>query len=406
MTVHNHLQGKKAGLVVLSPYPFDARPRRTADALVRQGMIVDYICTTDGKAPWHEDTNGLNIFRVPIEHERNVKLAYAYEYSAFTLAAAVILAASSWRRRYDLIYVNNMPDVLVVCALLPKMFGAKVILDLHDPMPELTAAIFAKDPDSKAIQVMKWLEKWSMARAHQIVTPNRACRRIFAARSCPEEKITVVMNSPDESIFPFRSVRAGPALNGNGNQPFVVMYHGTLVERNGLDVAVEAFAYAHATIPTAQLRIYGKATPFLERIMQTVRERGLDHNVLHLGERPLEQIVSAIDSCDVGIIPNRRNAFTNINTPVRIFEYLARGKPVIAPRTPGIQDYFDEDSLVFFEAGNAEELAQKIEFVASQPEEASSIAERGQQIYKTHSWEQEGHTLACLVEKLLASAKE
>lgn len=400
-TQYKHLQGKKAGLVVLSPYPFDARPRRIAEALVRQGMSVDYICATDGKAPWHEKINGLNVFRVPIEHQRGGKLAYAYQYSAFTLASAVILAARSRRRRYDLIYINNMPDILVVSALLPKMLGAKVILDLHDPMPELMAAIFAKNPNSKSIQLMKWLEKWSMARAHQIVTPNRACQRIFGARSCPEEKIVVVMNSPDESIFPFRPVCSRPAVNRNSDQPFVVMYHGTLVERNGLDLAVEAFAYVRTKIPRAQLHIYGKASPFLEIVMQSAQERGLEQNVLHLGEKPLEQIVAAIDTCDVGIIPNRRNAFTNINTPVRIFEYLARGKPVIAPRTPGVQDYFDEGSLLFFEAGNAEELAQRIEFVASHREEALGIAERGQQIYRAHSWEQEGRTLACVVEKLL-----
>jgi glycosyltransferase involved in cell wall biosynthesis len=154
-------------------------------------------------------------------------------------------------------------------------------------------------------------------------------------------------------------------------------------------------------MPTAQLRIYGKTTPFLETAMQSARERGLQENVLHFGEKPLEHIVEAIDACDVGIIPNRRNAFTNINTPVRIFEYLARGKPVIAPRTAGIQDYFDEGSLVFFDVGNAEELARKVEFVASHQEEALSIAARGQQIYKAHSWEQEGHTLARVVGRLL-----
>lgn len=398
---YRHLRGKRAGIVVFSAYPFDPRPRRTADALVRQGMSVDYICAANGKAPWRETANGLNVFRVPIEHQRGGKLAYAYQYSAFILASAVILAARSRRRPYDLIYINNMPDVLVVSALLPKMLGAKVILDLHDPMPELMAAIFAKDPNSKSIRLMKWLEKWSMARAHQILTPNKACQRIFAARSCPEEKIVVVMNSPDESIFPLRPVYPRPALNRNSCQPFVVMYHGTLVERNGLDVAVEAFASVRTKIPGAQLRIYGKATPFLEMVMQSARERGLEQNVLHLGEKPLEQIVAAIDSCDVGIIPNRRNPFTNINTPARIFEYLARGKPVIAPRTPGIQDYFDEGSLVFFDAGNAEELARRIEFVAFHPGESLSIAERGQQIYKAHSWEQEGHTLACVVGKLL-----
>jgi glycosyltransferase involved in cell wall biosynthesis len=103
----------------------------------------------------------------------------------------------------------------------------------------------------------------------------------------------------------------------------------------------------------------------------------------------------------VGVVPNNRNAFTDLNMPTRIFEYLARGKTVIAPRTAGIQDYFDKHSLLFFEAGDAEDLAQTIEFVARHPEEAYRITEHGQQVYKAHSWEEEGHTLACVLDKLL-----
>ncbi len=400
-----HLQGKRVGLVVLSTYPFDPRPRRAVEALVRHDMSVDYICASDGKAPWHEETNGINLFRVPINHRRGGKFGYACQYSAFILASAAILAARSRLRRYDLIYINNMPDILVVSALLPKSLGAKVILDLHDPMPELMMTIFDKDPDSKSIQILKFLEKWSVARADRVLVPNAACRRLLAARSCPEEKIAIVMNSPDESIFRFRPACSRQTWNGRSNKPVVVMYHGTLVERNGLDIAVEAFACLRDKLPTAQLHIYGKATPFLERVMQSARERGLQQNVLHRGERSLEQIVGAIDGCDVGVIPNRRNAFTHINTPTRIFEYLARGKPAIAPRTAGIQDYFDEDSLFFFEAGNAGELAQKIEFVASHPGETLNITERGQQVYKKNTWKQEEQTLVRLLDNLLKPEK-
>jgi glycosyltransferase involved in cell wall biosynthesis len=391
------LQGKRVGLVVLSAYPFDPRPRRTADVLVRQGMSVDYICVADGKAPCREETNGMNVFRVPINHQRGGKLGYAYQYSAFILASAAILAARSRRHRYDLIFVNNMPDILVVSALLPKIFGAKVILDLHDPMPELMMTIFGKGPGSKSVRLLKFLERWSAARSHQVLVPDAACHRLLAARSCPKEKIAVMMNSPDESIFPFSAARPRLPLR---NKPVVVMYHGTLVERNGLDVAVEAFARLLNKLPTAQLHIYGNATPFLERVMQSVRDLDLQQNVIHLGQKPLEQIVAAIDACDIGVIPNRRNEFTQINMPTRIFEYLARGKPVIAPRTAGIQDYFDEDSLFFFEAGNADELAKQIEFVASHPREALTITERGQQVYLKHTWRQEEQTLIRVVGKL------
>src|SRR5258708_1523255 len=55
--LYKNLEGKRIGLVVLSAYPFDPRPRRTADALMRHGMSVDYVCVADGKVPWHEKTN-------------------------------------------------------------------------------------------------------------------------------------------------------------------------------------------------------------------------------------------------------------------------------------------------------------------------------------------------------------
>ena len=398
-------QGKRAGVVVLSSYPHDPRPCRAADALVRQGMNVDYVCVSDGKAPWHEKTNGIDVFRVPIVHRRGGKLAYVWEYSAFILASAAILAARSLRHRYDLVYINNIPDILVVSALLPKMLGAKVILDLHDPMPELMTTIFGIDPNSKSVRLLKCLEKWSMARADQVLTVNIACQRIFGARSCPSEKIAVVMNSPDGGIFPFRAALSQSAANRNGDRPFVVMYHGSLVERNGLDLALEALARVRQKLPKAQLHVYGKKTAFLETVMQSVRNRGLEQNVVYFGQKPLDEIVRAIDACDVGVIPNHRNAFTDINTPTRIFEYLALGKPVIVPRTAGIQDYFNDDSLLFFEAGNTDELAEKIAFVARHQTEALSIAQRGQQVYAAHSWDQERQVLLGVVSNLLQGGK-
>jgi len=398
---HKPLEGKRAGIVVLSAYPSDPRPRRSADALVRQGMSVDYICAAGDNVPWRGRVNGLNVFRLPMKHQRGGKLGYAWEYSAFTLAAAAILAARSWRRRYDLIFVNNMPDVLVASALLPKLFGAKVILDLHDPMPELMMTIFRKGPESKSVRLLKFLEKWSVARADHVLVPNAAYHRVLAARTRACEKISIIMNSPDESIFSFLPARSRPP----GNKPAVAMYHGTLVERNGLEVAVDAFARLRNRLPAAQLHVYGKATPFRERVMQSIRERGLRNSVLHLGEKSLEQIAGAIDACDAGIVPNPRNAFTEINMPARIFEYLARGKPVIAPRTAGIQDYFHEESLLFFEAGNPEDLARKIEFAFSSPRETLAITERGQQVYQAHTWRQESQALVRVVEKLFEPQK-
>src|SRR5262249_8733336 len=156
---------------------------------------------SDEKLPKREILGGLEILRVPITHDRGGKLSYAYEYSTFILISAAILAWHSLRRRYDLIYIHNMPDILVLSALLPKAFGAKIILDQHDPMPELMMTIFNLEENSLAVRVIRKLEKWSIACADLVITVNVAFKRLFAMRSCRQEKIGIVMNSPDGEIF-------------------------------------------------------------------------------------------------------------------------------------------------------------------------------------------------------------
>src|SRR5262245_13386436 len=134
----SRLRGKRAAVVVFSYYPMDPRPRRAAEALVKEGMTVDVICLReDGASPPRETVGGVNVRRLPLQRRRGGALGYVVQYLTFLVVSAAILAARSLKRRYHLVHVHNMPDILVVSALIPKGLGARVILDLHDPMPEL-----------------------------------------------------------------------------------------------------------------------------------------------------------------------------------------------------------------------------------------------------------------------------
>jgi glycosyltransferase involved in cell wall biosynthesis len=363
-------------------------------------MTIDLICLGDGDAPKREELNGISVLRLPINHRRGNKLSYVYNYAVFIFISALVLAVRAFRRRYDLVYINNMPDILVVSSLVPKALGAKVLLDLHDPMPELTTTIFSLGKEALWVRVIQGLEKWSIARATSVVTVNDACKRVFASRSCRAEKITVVMNSPDEQIFPLRTPCTHPPTSCAA-RPFVVMYHGTIVERNGLDLAVDAVARVHESVPDVELRIYGRKTPFLEQVIGEAHDKGVGHSVRYLGPKRLEELVREIEECDLGIIPSHRSAFADMCVPTRIFEYLALGKPVIAPRTPGIEAYFSPESLLFFESGNSDELARQIEFAASCYNETRAIAQRGQSVYLAHTWAQEKEKLMDVVAQLL-----
>jgi glycosyltransferase involved in cell wall biosynthesis len=384
------LQGQHAAVLLFSEYPADPRPRRAAEALVREGVSVDVICLqASPEEPKHETIDGVDIFRVPLQRRRGSKIGYIFQYGAFILASFIFLCRRSLSRRYDLVHVHNMPDVLVFSALVPKLLGAKVMLDLHDPMPELMLTIFKLQPQSWSVRLLKFLEKGSAGFADMVLTVNQASKRIYTSRSCAPEKVQIVMNSPDEQIFQFQPVASLNPKKTGSNETFVIMYHGSIFPRNGLDLAVDALEIARRSIPNAVLVICGDNNPFLEQVMASVKERGLEKAVSYLGRCNHQQIVEAIDKCDIGVIPNRRNTFTEMNTPTRIFEYLARGKAVIAPRAQGIKDYFADEDILYFELGDANDLAQKMEYVFFHPNETEEIVRRGQEVYLAHRWTRE-----------------
>src|SRR5438477_735786 len=143
------LQGKRVGVLLFSNYPADPRPRRAAEALIREGASVDLLCMQQNeREPRHENVNGVNVSRVPYRRYRGGKLAYVGQYSAFIFISFVYLTLRSLRKRYDFIHIHNMPDALVFAAAIAKLRGSKLVLDLHDPMPELMQTIFRLPAES------------------------------------------------------------------------------------------------------------------------------------------------------------------------------------------------------------------------------------------------------------------
>jgi len=391
------LSGRRVAVIVLNYYP---RVRRSAEAHAEEGMSVELICAKQKKEDrTRESINGVEILRLPLQHRRGSKAWYLFHYLSFLATCFVLLTLRSLTRRYDLVMVHNMPDILVFSALVPRLLGAKVVLDLQDPMPELMQSIFGAEERSRSVLLLKALEKLSTSFADAVITVSETCRKTFSLRSCAAHKVSVVMNSPDEKVFGLTPPSAArPATEA---KPFVVMYHGTLVERHGLGVAVDAVNRVRQVLPNVVLRVYGNHTPYLEQVLTQVKDQGHQEWVHYLGSKTLEQIVQAIDECDLGVIPNCSNVFTRINMPTRIFEFLTRGKPVIGPCTPGVREYFPEDSLVFFELGDPGDLARKIEYVIRNPLKVVEITRRGQEVCMAHPWSHERETLMQTTLKLL-----
>lgn len=389
---------KKILMVVYSYFPQDVRPRREAEALINAGYTVDIICLRLPDQTKFENIFGVDTYRVNIFKSRSSRRKYIFLYASFFIRSFFLLNRLFLKNRYAVIHVHNMPDFLVFLGVIPKLFGSKVILDLHDPTPEMLITKFAEDRDSWLTKMLKWQEKASIKFAHKIITTNKSFVDKFVSRGCPPDKINIVMNSPQESIF---NRFVNKSKEKSDEDKYVVMYHGIIITRYGFEELLNAVNLLKDKIPGLELRVYGTGED-VSLFLEMVQKLNLENIVKYFGQVSIEKIVETIPECDVGVIPNRLNPFTKINFPTRIFEYLHMKKPLVIPRTQGINDYFDEGSIFYFDAGHAENLANVIFNVYSDAGKTIEVINKGYEIYQKHRWEIQSKNLIKIYKELFS----
>lgn len=401
-------QGRRVAVLAFSQFSNDPRVRRETESLVKAGFRVDVICLRTGPAiPQYPESESLCIHRAPFRHVRKGKLRYFMEYGVFLGFALLKMMMLSLRTKYDVVHVHNMPDVLVFCALVPRLRGARIILDLHDPMPEVYRTKYELEENCRLDRILKFFEKISIGFSHLAITPNITFKNIFTSRSCTPEKMRVVVNTPDPEFFqPDDSEAKIPDVQTGALNPYVIMYHGSLVERHGLESAVRAVAALRQDIPELRFDLYGDDTDFLTWILKLVKDLNCDDIIHYHGEKPIDEIPECIRKADLGVIPNLRTPFTEINFPTRIFEYLSQDVPVIAPDTQGIRDYFAKDELVFFNPGEVQDLKERIRWCHQHPDQTNDIMKRGKKVYRAHLWPCEEEVLHGAYKELMDHRKK
>jgi len=395
----------RIAVVVFAYYPRDPRVRRETEALIEAGHRVDVICLRHNGEPDREAVGGSQVYRLPLQHKRAGRFHYFWAYLYFICLAFFTLSILYMRKRYDLIHVHNMPDALVFSALLPRLCGCKIILDLHDPMPEVYLSKYPARAHNLITGLIRLVERCSIRFSDLVLTVNTACRELFISRGCPRSKIHVVMNLPQDSVFGGNPADTSPDVTGK-KKSFVIMYHGTVAERNGLGVALEAIDRVRDRIPNLVLEVYGEGD-FVRQFLELSRTKNLENIINYHGFAAHDKIVQAIQRADVGLIPNMATVLWEYATPTRMFEYLCLGKPVIVPRTKAIVDCFDDESLCFFESGNADSLADVLFEVYANPRRVQTVLARGISICKSkYRWVTEKQRFVNVVQGLLNKGQD
>lgn len=386
-------------MVVHAYYPLgETRVEREARALVDRGYEVDILCLRDAGEAAFEGEAGINIYRLPVQRHKKSGLAVQLlEYLTFFVLVLAKLATLQFRRRYGVVQVHNLPDFLVFAALVPKLAGARLILDLHDLMPEFYAARFNSDLNNWMVRLVIWQEQLSCRFADHVITVSEHWRRTLIERGVAAEKCSVVMNVADDRIF--YEVEEGSGRS-RPDSALRLIYHGTIVQRYGLDLALQAIAQLRADLPDVHLTILGKGD-FVDELLQMKQSLRLNGQVTIYDElRPAEELPGIIRAADVGIVPYRNDPFTDGLLPTKLMEYAALGVPAIAARTTAIESYFGDTMVALFEPGDAADLARCIRELAQCQERVDVLAQGTKTFNERYNWTRLGAAYVALVEQL------
>lgn len=287
------------------------------------------------------------------------------------------------KRKYSHVHVHNPPDTLVFAALPLKLLkNVTLILDVHDPMPEIFASRFEKNMDSLVVKSIKLLEYFCCRLSNKVITVNDTIFDNFQESGI--NNVFVVMNSPDENLFTKKkrtTCKEDFGLQGK----FIVLYEGSIMKRRGLQTLVDAINHIKDEIPNICCLIVGDGD-YLATIKNKVNELKLDDQVQLLGRRPVEEMPEYIAISDVCVIPFTDTPINNIGTPNKLFEYMIYEKPIIIPKLKAMSELLSEDECLFFNPGDSQDLAKCIHKVYSEPNEIIKIIINYKKVYNACEW--------------------
>jgi glycosyltransferase involved in cell wall biosynthesis len=395
MTSHDGTpRRRRVAIVRHSFYPSELNVKREAAALLAEDFEVHVVCLRKPTEAAHEVIQGVRVHRLPVAHKRGRIRRYLFEYNAFLILASIKLLQLHAQDRLCAVQVNTMPDYLVFATLALKLSGTKVVLHMHEPMPELFGTLFGQHRHGWLVRAIRLAERLSVAYADRVLTVTEQMREKLGERGANIAKVGVIVNVPDDRLFALECypelVRQVAAIKheDNRNGIFRLLCHGAIERRYGLELIVEAVALVVDKIPGVQFRFMGEGD-YLGEVLARARELGVASHVHYLGYVSFEKMIEEILATDVAIVPMRRNPYSVLVHTNKMYEYMALKRPIIASRLGAVASYFPENTLLYFTSDDAEDLARQILYAADNPEEMSARTRRVAALYEAYRWEHE-----------------
>jgi glycosyltransferase involved in cell wall biosynthesis len=366
-------------ILMIAPEPF-FEPRGTPfseyhriRALSDLGHEVDLVTYPFGK---DVSLPGLRIFRCARPpFVRGVRIGPSLPKVLLDLSLAVAACGRALRSRYDAVHSHE--EGTAVGVLLSSLLGVPHTYDMHSSLPQqLTNFAYSRS------RVLHWmlsaLERVAVRRSKVVIV---ICPQLgdTVRKIDPRARPILIENAPGSGDPPEQG--SGAAVRrtlGMEDATPLVLYTGTFEAYQGLDLLFAAAAIARQQRPDLRLVLAGGKPAQVEKARRQAEALGAGAVVQFVGERPADEIPKFLDAADVLVSPRS----TGTNTPLKIYQYLRAGRPIVATRLLTHTQVLSDEVAILTEP-TAEAFASGILRAINNPEEASRVGRAAQHLAET-----------------------
>jgi len=346
--------------------------------LVNGGYKVHLITPSNGLLPTEEVLEGALVTRIPMQTDQN----YLYQASTFRHAVQDHITSNPV---YKLAHYRSIWGGLPL-AQARLHYNYKTLFEVNGL---LSVELKYHYPDLRESNILAKIREQELATlmlSDAIICPSEVTRAYLVSLGVESNRITVIPNGVSPKDFP-----STPLPIDDGHVPSL-LYIGTYADWQGLDVLINSMPHILKE-KKVSLRIVGRGRSRQRKsLVKRIRKLGMDGHVSLEPAIPHHSIPDMIARADLCVAPlglNDRNILQGC-CPIKIIEYMASGRPVVAANLPVVRELVREDiDALFFSPDDAQDLARQILIILNDHNLAqrlsSSAAERACSEFSWHT---------------------
>ncbi len=376
--------------IVPSPKGASTHILHNIRGLVNRNYGVHLITPNDGLLPTEDTIEGAQVTRITQDLAQNF-LARATHFGK------AVLSHLTLHPQYDVVHYRNIWDGLHI-AQNKKRFGYKTLFEVNG-LPSIELKYHYPGLDSELVSKIKEQEIATLHLSDAIICPSNVTRDYIASLGLNRKLVTVIPNGVSASDF-----SPSPLPIRDDRVP-VLLYIGTLADWQGLDIVIKALPKILEQ-RAVRLHIVGRGRSRQRKILsKQIRKLGVEGSVTVQPAIPHHEIPALIADSDICVAPlglNDRNV-TQGACPIKVLEYMAAGRPLLASNMPIVRELVREDmDALLFSPNDPDDLARQVLTLLNDFDLSKRLAESAaERVLSKFTWHESQKKLGKVYEKLL-----